>query len=502
MPNKLRETLAQAKIAPKLFTGLFGVEVEEHRITTDGRLSRYPYPSKYASRKTHPYLQSDFTDSMLELVTEPTKGGLQAIKNLKILQQISQEHLNKDERIWPFSMPPKLVDDDLEFAHNNFSRDWFQTYRDYLERKYGIEHEIICGTHINYSLNEDLVYSLYHEFHFNEKYPTFAAFRNATYFKLAQSFALYRWFFTYLFGASPLSENHYRKLPEDLKLPVRSLRSSSLGYSNTNKEAISYDSLTAQVEQMENYVNDGTFYSIHEFYGPVRLKGRSDDLRKMLDDGVDYLEFRAFDLDPLSRAGVSDDTLDLLELFLVYSLVTDLPSDLPKRLAESLKLNEEVALENPNEQPDWLQTRATELINNLHLFAEQFRAPEKYLRTLAIAEKRVANVKLTIGAQLASRVEDNSLVTYGLKIANDRYASFLNASQPLVAIANDYSRSAQQLIKAAIIMGIRVQLHHGFKLTMGNHHELFEAQMNIEFPNGPEEYLRSIFAELSNPNEK
>lgn len=497
MPNQLRKTLARAKVAPKLFAGLFGVEVEEHRITTDGRLSRYPYPSGYASRKTHPYLQSDFTDSMLELVTEPTAGGLQAVKNLKILQQISQEHLNKDERIWPFSMPPELVDDDLAFAHDNFSRSWFQHYRDYLERKYGIEHEIICGTHINYSLNEDLIYMLYHEFGLNEKYPTFAAFKNATYFKLSQSFVLYRWFFTYLFGAAPLSENHYRKMPADLNMPVRSLRSSSLGYSNTNNEAVTYASLAAQVEQMEKYVANGTFYSVHEFYGPVRLKGQSDDLRKMLDTGVDYLEFRAFDLDPLSRAEVSDDTLDLLELFLADRLVTDLPSDLPAQLDMALQLNEEVALESPRKQPEWLQVRAMELINHLRTFSEQFDAPQKYLRTLAIAEKRVANVELTIGAQLASRIEDNSLVTYGLKIANDRYTGFLNSPQPLVAIAKEYSTAAQQLIKAAIIMGIRVQLHHGFKLTVNNHHELFEAQMNLEFPNGPEEYLKTIFTELN-----
>lgn len=497
MPNQLKEILAQATLAPKLFAGLFGVEVEEHRITTDGRLSRYPYPNAYASRKTHPYLQSDFTDSMLELVTEPTRGGLATIKNLKMLQQISQEHLNKDERIWPFSMPPKLIDDDLEFAHNNFSRDWFGQYRDYLERKYGIEHEIICGTHINYSLNEDLVYMLYHEFGLNEEFTTFAAFKNAIYFKLSQSFALYRWFFTYLFGASPLSENHYRALPKDLKMPIRSLRSSRFGYSNTNDEVITYDSLTAQIEQMEKYVADGTFYSIHEFYGPVRLKGPSDDLRKMLDEGVEYLEFRAFDLDPLSRAGVSDDTLDLLELFLAYSLVTDLPRDIAPQLKTAFQLNEEIAMGNPKKQPEWLQAKAIDLINKLRTFAQQYGAPQKYLRTLAIAEKRVTNVELTIGAQLAARIEDDSLAAYGLKIANDRYTAFLNAPQPLMAIATEYSYAAQQLIKAAIIMGVRVQLHHGFKLTVKNHHELFEAQLKLEFPNGPVEYLKSIFTELN-----
>lgn len=496
MSNRLRETLEQAKLTPKLFQGLFGIELEEHRILTDGRLSRYPYPSDYASRKMHPYLQSDFTDSMLELVTEPTKGGLQAVKNLKILQQISQEHLKKDERIWPFSMPPKLVDDDLEFVHENFSRTWFQDYRDYLESKYGIQHEIICGTHINYSLNENLVYTLYNQLGYDDLYPTFAAFKNATYFKMAQSFALYRWFFTYLFGASPISENHYRKIPDDLTLPVRSLRSSSFGYSNTNKEAVTYDSLTDHVEQMERYVADGTFYSIHEFYGPVRMKGRFDDLRQVLDEGVDYLEFRAFDLDPLSRAGVSDDTLDLLELFLVYSLTIDLPDNLSAQLDQALQYNEEVALENQNEQPEWLQDKANELIDNLRAFAEQSNAPKHLINALDIAEKRVAHVDLTIGAQLAARIEDDSLETYGLKIANDRITHILNETRPLVAIDKEYSHAAQELIKAAIIMGIRVQINHGFKLTLKNRHELFDAQMNLDFPDGPENYLKSIFPEL------
>lgn len=496
MPKRLREQIKQSESISKLFQGLFGIELEEHRILTDGRLSRYPYPSEYASRKTHPYLQSDFTDSMLELVTEPTKGGLQAVKNLKILQQISQEHLKKDERIWPFSMPPKLVDDDLEFAHGNFSRTWYQEYRDYLESKYGIEHEIICGVHVNYSLNEDLIYNLYRS-GFDKKYDTPAAFKNAIYFKMAQSFVLNRWFFTYLFGASPLSENKYQKLPADLTMPVRSLRSSSLGYSNTNKEAITYESLTAQVEQMERYVADGTFYSIDEFYGPVRLKGKSDDLREILDQGVDYLEFRAFDLDPLSRAGVSDDTLDLMELFLTYSLVADEPDDMYDSLQIALARNEEVALSDPKQQPKWLPEAAKNVIDKLTKFAHEFEAPKRYLMAVEIANKRVNDVGLTIGSQLASKIEDQSLATYGLKLANDHYAKWLNEQRPLVAIDKEYSKTAQSIIKAAIIMGIHVQLHHGFKLTVGKHHEWFEAQTKIELPHGVESYLKVIFPELT-----
>lgn len=495
MVDKFEQLIDELGLNEQLFQGFFGLEVEEHRITTDGRLSRYPYPGTFGSRRYHPYLQSDFTDSMLELITEPTRGGKEAVKNLKMLQQIVQSYLHQDERIWPLSMPPKLVADDLNFAKEDFTRPWFQGYRDYLEGKYGIEHEIVAGAHINYSVDEKVLKTLY-ENGPADGYESLAAFKNALYFKLAQNFVLNRWFFTYLFGASPISENNYQKLPRDLDYPVRSLRSSSLGYSNYNDEVVTYESLADQVSQLKQFVADGKFYSIHEFYGPVRIKGTSDNLDELLKQGINYLEFRSFDLDPLSRAGLSDDTLDLLEIFLAYSMAADLPTDMTTALRDADQRNEEIALGDPKDRPEWVRDLGGKLLNQLAIFAQRVNAPQKYTTAIAIAAKRVRNVDLTLGAQLAVRIEDDSLLSYGLKVANDRYLRVRSAQQPVQVLADRYSESIQKLVREAVVIGIRCQLlNYKVELTYEDHQETFDAQATLEFPKGVHEFVLQHFPE-------
>lgn len=484
-------------LTSKLFEGFFGLEQEEHRVMADGRISRYPYPEKFGSRINHPYLQSNFTDSMLELITEPTKGSREAVKNLKMLQQIVNAELHDDERIWPLSMPPQLEEDDAEFIHQDFHREWYREYRDYMEQKYGAESEIIVGSHINFSINDTLIYQLYQADN-GDNFKSVAELRNHIYFKLSQSFVRYRWLFTYLYGASPITENKLSHLPADLELPVRSIRCSSLGYANLENETITYNSLNEQIDQLKQSLADGTFCSLQEFYGPVRLKGAlPNDLDEMLEEGVTYLEFRAFDLDPFSRAGVSDDTLDFLELFMGYCLVADIPENLSQELIQAADKNDEVALQNPKEQPAWLMDEATKLLDKLSDFVAEYDAPKKYNFAIEIARKRINNPALTISGQLLNRIEDDSLESFGLKIANDRYQKLHALELPIQVISDEYSVVAQELIKAAILLGIRVKLFNGIKLTYDNRHEWFDNNPRIEFPNGARDYLLKMFPELN-----
>ena len=85
---------------------------------------------------------------------------------------------------------------------------------------------------------------------------------------------------------------------------------------------------------------------------------------------------------------------------------------------------------------------------------------------------------------------------FGLKIANDRYQKLHALELPLEVISKEYSVVAQELIKAAILLGIRVKLFNGIKLTHGSHHEWFENHPRLEFPNGARDYLLKMFPEI------
>ncbi|MED7618706.1 UNVERIFIED_CONTAM: glutamate--cysteine ligase, partial [Bifidobacterium breve] len=42
----MREAMHEPELRAKLFAGSFGMRMQAHRVLTDGRASRYPYPSQ------------------------------------------------------------------------------------------------------------------------------------------------------------------------------------------------------------------------------------------------------------------------------------------------------------------------------------------------------------------------------------------------------------------------------------------------------------------------
>ncbi|MCH3910288.1 MAG: glutamate--cysteine ligase [Limosilactobacillus oris] len=499
--DQIKSALKEPKLHAKMFACRFGLEAKKHRVLTNGRASRYPYPVSLRSRQHNIYLNSGFTDDMIDFETPPVVGSMQAVRHLKMLEQIIIQHLHNDERLWPLSMAPApLYQNDLEFLRDDYSKPWDQGNHDYLGNKYGIVKEIMGDVHINFGLDDQLIAELYHRF-YQDEYASEVDFRNHLYFKLAQVYYLYQWLFTYLYGASPVTEDMPESFPDNLELPVRSIRASEFGDDNITSERVTYNSLEEHVGQLQEFMDNGTFYSLKEFFGPVRLRGHNQDvtdLKGSLAKGVDYLEFRNFDLDPLSRTGISDDTINFLELLLLNALVTPLPDNLIDRLAKARQLNNEVALQKPKDQTDWMKETASALIADLQTFVEEFNAPREYRLALTFAKRRVEDPSLTISGQLADQIENGNLLSFGLKIANDRYTNNINYQHPLQAISKDYSDDLQQLIRAAIELGVEFNLAPDqVTLAVGDHRESYRAQEAFDFSKGARDFILNIFPEAA-----
>lgn len=495
--TEIREAFHEPEINAKLFASAFGLEAKKHRVLTNGRASRYPYPAALRSRRHNLYLNSGFTDNMIDFETEPVVGSKNAVRHLKMLEQIMIGQLHDDERLWPLSLAPAPVyKNDLNFLMTDNTKTWDQANHDYLGKKYGITQEIMGDVHVNYSLDPDLVRVLYNRF-YSDQFDSLVAFQNHLYFKLAQTFVLYQWLFTYLYGASPVSED--MPIPEHLELPVRSLRSSNYGDDNLPNEQIGYDSLEQHFAQLQQYLNDGIYYSIKEFFGPVRCRRHNQDnqdLQGMLDKGINYLEFRTFDLDPLSRTGISDDTINFLELLMLDAIITPLPDNLPERLAEARKLNNEVALQQPKEQTPAMHEAAMKLIAELNQFVDDFNAPKEYRMAMKFVQRRVDDPSLTISGQLADQIENGNLLSFGLKLANDRFTANMNMAHPLQAISDNYSDAVQKIIRAAIELGINVSLKpEEVTLSVNDHEETYGANGEFEFPDGSRQFVLTAFPE-------
>ena len=154
--SKLSQIIAENELSSLLTKNYMGLELEEHRLLKDGRISRYPYPAEFLSRRHNPYLKTDFADNMLEISGTPTLGTDANLANLAMLQQLVTDHLQADEIIWPLSIAPAFSKDDLDFAGSFNTRFSYTTLfrstakirhgsRNLYRRPYQLQHQSNVG---------------------------------------------------------------------------------------------------------------------------------------------------------------------------------------------------------------------------------------------------------------------------------------------------------------------------------------------------------------------
>lgn len=489
----LQQTIQSLKLTDTLLNGALGIEVEEHRIRSDGHLSNYPYPTAFGSRNFHPTLQSDFGESQMELITIPKHNETKTLEYLNLLQTIVHQHLRTDETIWPLSMPPFLSTQDKRFISQHFGRPYFQSYRNYLEKVYGIEQELITGIHVNFSLPEEAFQQLYEALNTGQDY---IAFKNELYFRIAQNMALHRWLITYFFGASPISENAYWRLPDNLTTPVRSIRSSSYGYSNTKNIQIDYQSLHGQIHKIDQYVENQTFFSSHEFYGPIRVKS-AEKLAVLEKEGVRYLEMRMFDLNPFAKDLMGLQRLQFIRLLALFSFSQQPPQDMKTAYEKANTLNEEVALGRPDQQPKWLYSKAMHLLNHLADFAGHLQLPSIYTDILTQLADQVRDPNQTVGAKVASEIKNDSLIEFGLKRGQSHKNIYLPEDpHPLPLLADPLSKSQQLLIRQAVIHGFNVDWDNlNVYICYRDKHKAFKNE-KIDSSEDADQWLKAKFGTI------
>ncbi|USS93842.1 glutamate--cysteine ligase [Fructilactobacillus ixorae] len=389
-----------------LLSGWTGVEIEEHRVEQHPRrLSRFDHPAQLGDRHYQPYFQTDFSESMEELITAPHQAVRAVSSQLHSLQQLLMEQLHPDEVIWPLSMPPKLQPTDVTFLEKTFKRDWYQGYRDLLLAKYGPLQHIMCGVHVSYSPTPAIVnwYQARHQI------ADQVTAKNQLMFQITQELVGFRWLLTYLFGASPLDEN--QPAPRPL---VRSLRASHRGFGNRADVHVSYQRLADFVNQQLDAIRMNKLFAPSEFYGPVRLKAKKG-LASIPQQGIDYLELRTLDNDPFAADGIAPTTLRVVRLLILAGILFPEPWD-AKRLADAATANDQVALAAPTAPlPADLQASAKQLVEQLQLVVKQLPNPADWQASLAMVHDRLQNPQQTTAGRLVSYVRQDSLSEFGFQ---------------------------------------------------------------------------------------
>jgi glutamate--cysteine ligase len=324
-----------------LLQGKFGLEKEGLRVYEDASMAQTPHPFPDDSHITR-----DFSENQTEINTsaEPSaEGAVLALEAYARRIRNTISSFPRPEYIWPFSNPPFLAGEEdipiAQFAGELASK---TAYREYLSGRYGRYKMTFSGIHVNYSFSDEL---LKKEFSLRGEGRS-RSFRDSFYLELAEKAAAYGWLLVILTAASPVLDASYFERESissegrrssaagdraDEKMSGRSLkgrdvftgmasvRCSELGYWNDFVPVFDYTNIQRYADGIRRYVDAGLLYSVSELYFPVRLKSKGENsLDALKETGVDHIELRMFDLNPLASGGLDVRDVQFTQLFLIW----------------------------------------------------------------------------------------------------------------------------------------------------------------------------------------
>ena len=228
----------------------------------------------------------------------------------QFLDNLNEELTKNNELLWAFSNPPGFdSEDEIPVARFHGAQRGKSEYRHYLAEKYGKTKMLFSGIHLNISFTESLLA-------FQESgAEVFTDFKDDFYLRLSKRLTQYAWLAVYLTAASPVA---------DASLGIKSnvyssIRCSEHGYWNIFTPVLDYSSLKKYIRSIARYIVNGDLKAASELYYPVRIKPRgANSLETLLQNGVNHLELRVIDVNPLTRTGIFPEDIRFIHLLLLW----------------------------------------------------------------------------------------------------------------------------------------------------------------------------------------
>lgn len=387
---------SNAIINEHMMDGFFGLEKESLRITPQGFLARTEHPFK-----DNPCIERDFSENQVELITAVSDSVDGVWEDLASLHRETVKKLlhleTGTEYLWPFSNPPYVRGEgDIPIAHFSEKFRKKEQYRQYLARKYGRRKMLFSGIHFNFSFPDILFEEGWKE----SSCSSVQEYKNSVYLELAKKIIKYSWLIVYITAASPVMDASFfreENIGKEILKNYASPRCSEMGYWNKFIPVLEYDNLEGYVNSIEDYVNHGMLREASELYYPVRLKPEGENtLARLKECGVNHIELRMLDLNPLIREGINKEDLQFLHLLIIYlTSLKDEPFDAYQQ-AMSIK-NQKMAAKY-DEDDIWIKTSKNRsrpvreeamriLFNMEHFFIKHGK--QEYLDIIRHQEKKI-----------------------------------------------------------------------------------------------------------------
>ena len=514
---------AQAPANASLNGILRGLEKESLRITAKGKLAQTAHPSSLGSALKHPHITTDYSEALLEFITDPLASIDELLQQLDDIHRFTYQQLNSHhERLWPASMPCNLpVDDEIPVArYGSANSGMMKTiYRIGLGHRYGRSMQTIAGIHYNFSMPDDFWRELQKQ---DGDTQSLQDFKTERYFALIRNFRRYFWLLIYLFGAAPavsdsFVEGRLHRLdavnndPRTQGLPfATSLRMGDLGYQSDAQQSlfVCYNNLNTYLktlcgaitqshpdyESIGTQDSQGNYQQLstsllqieNEFYSSIRPKRTTQSgetaLQALRLRGVEYIEVRCVDLNPYEPLGITAEQIHVLDAFLLYCLLSDSPLTPDAEYAEGQENQKRIvysgrdpSLQLRRQQQDISpQAWATEILDaslECAVLLDQASGGDKYQQAVSAQYQKLQNPELTPSAKVLAdlKTHGKSFFEYTLELAEQHRLHY--TQQPLSAEKS--SRFIQEA-KASIIA--QQQLEKSPQIPFDEYLEAYYAQ--------------------------
>ena len=339
--------------------GRKGVEKESLRVLPGGEIAQTRHPAALGAPLTNENITTDFSESLIELVTPPFRESWELLQYLCDIHQFVYRHLD-DELLWATSMPCAIDGDAsiplAQFGSSNVGR-MKTIYRHGLGVRDGRIMQAISGVHFNYSF-ADLLWDALADV--NQSKQLRKDFMSEQYFGVLRNYRRYGWLVLYLFGTSPAVSNSFFAGRKECPIRARqrhALRTirdvaahERIGYRNKNQSTLSvsvnsldeyvrdlsraittpyppYEKIGVKVDGIYQQLNANILQIENEYYSFIRPKriARSGErpTKALHRAGVEYIEVRALDVSAFDPVGVNQNKLRFLEAFLALCLLRE-----------------------------------------------------------------------------------------------------------------------------------------------------------------------------------
>ncbi|MGL5960322.1 MAG: bifunctional glutamate--cysteine ligase GshA/glutathione synthetase GshB, partial [Cetobacterium sp.] len=296
--------------------------------------------------------------------------------------------------------------------------------------------------------------------------------------KISRNYFKYGWLIIYLLGASPVVHETYlqkcidkmEKFTNDTYYSedIVSFRNSSCGYRNKEDFFVNYESVEKYIKSLEDLVEKKFISNPKEYYSPIRLKTKNtkEILNELNENGVDYLEFRAIDLNPFSEIGIEKLDLEFLHLFALFLYLKDEDDFTEKDYFRYLKNQELLANKGNSEEfklicckdkeisPKEHSLAILEMIEKelleINSFTEKDRKTLEYQRNKILSKQRYTELVL-------NSVKKEGFVDFHINKAKESLVTAKNSEYTLKGF-EDFELSTQIVLKAAIKNGVKFNI--------------------------------------------